>query len=298
MLKLEQFIGQKKIKQELQFYIINSNTNNIPLPHTILYGSAGLGKTSLVHVVANETSSNLIEKTGSELNTKIIQEILQKIYFGTILFIDEIHNMPTKSAEVLYTPMQTINNQMLQQQIDSFDFEGISISPFTVIGATTSAGMLLKPFRDRMILDFHFQLYTKEELVQILLNNKCPLNIAKMIADRSRGVPRIAVNFFIRIRNESIIEKYITEEKCLKFFDRIGINKDGFNATDRMILEYLYEYKVASESELTKTLGIDLFDYKNIYEPFLLSKRTIKISSKGRQITDKGIEYFEENFQE
>ena len=298
VLNFKTFIGQEHIKKDLIIHTVVTKLQNRPLPNTILYGPAGLGKTSLAHVIENETGHNLIERTGSELDKKYLQETLKNIYNFGLLFIDEIHNIPIKSAEILYTPMQIVNNQLLQNAIQMFKFDGMWIFPFTVIGATTSAGMLLKPFRDRMILSYHFKLYKEKELVQILLNQKCPKESAQIIAKRARGVPRVALNFFLRIRNEAIVEKNIKEEKCLDFFDRMGINKDGYDATDGIILSYLYENKVASESELTKTLGIDIYDYKNIYEPFLLSQRVIRISSKGREITPFGIKYYEENLKD
>jgi len=219
-----------------------------------------------------------------------LNETLESMKRCDILFIDEIHSTQSKVMEVLYGPLQIINNQKLDKDVSSFYFEGRRISPFTLLGATTSAGLITKPLRDRIILNYHFTPYEEKELSDILVSKECPLKSAKFISKRSRGVPRIALNYFMRIRNEAVTEERITDKICSEVFDRLGIDESGFTKVDLEILKYLKE-NTASEAEIYKTLEVDITDYQNIYEPFLLNQRMIKITNKGRQITQKGLNY-------
>ncbi|MFH1686806.1 MAG: AAA family ATPase [bacterium] len=294
MISFDDFIGQEKIKKDLKIHMERSFFAFEPLDHIMFYGGAGLGKTTLATAVAEEMGSTIVTKTGDEINKETLWEILTTLPSNAIFFIDEIHSLPVKVCEILYGPLQIINNQKLAEETTDFLFEGEYISPFTLIGGTTSPGMLTKPMRDRIILDYYFEPYSVEELTTILINYNCPQNAAVIIAERSRGVPRIALKHFIRIRNRAMETENITPEICLETFDDYGIHNDGFSDTDIKILKYLAARGSASESEIYRTLDVDASDYRGMYEPFLLQKGLIRISSKGRELTKAGLSIVKE----
>ena len=290
-MNLTEYIGQKEIKEDIMVHIRHRLASSYPLEHTMLYGGAGLGKTTLVEIIAEMCEAKLFQKIGDELTKPILYEILKDIDLNNILFVDETHNIPIKVMEILYGPLQIINNLKLNKgYIQPFEFEGQYIQPFTFIGATTAPGMITKPLRDRIILSYQMQPYTPDDLIEILLTKGCKPNIAKLIAERSRGVPRVCMNYFSRIRNES---EDISEQDCLKVFDRLGIDSKGFTKEDLRIIKYIGNNKVVSESELYRTLGIDRKDFVNMYEPFLLSEGILRITSRGRILSKKGERYYE-----
>lgn len=286
--KLNEFIGQEKIKEDLKIHINNAREEREPLDHVMLYGSAGLGKTTLAKAITEALDEKIFVKTGDEIRKDSLWPLLKSINENNVLFIDEIHNMPVRVAEILYGPLQEINNMKLKRDCTPFIFEGEILCPFTLIGGTTAPGMLSKPLRDRIVLDYHLKPYAVGELVTILVNQGCPEDAATVIAERSRGIPRLALNrFFIRARNRAM-GNILTQEICLEMFESYGIDSEGFTEDDLEILRYIDERKVASESAIFKTLDIDPSDYKNMYEPFLLQKRLIRITSKGRELTENG----------
>lgn len=288
-MNLTEYIGQPKIKEDLKIHIANSKLSGYPLEHIMLYGRAGLGKTTLANIIAGELRTIIHQKTGEELTKDTLYELFTDISYNHILFVDETHNVPIKTMELLYGPLQIINNIKLYQ-LDNlpFMFQEAEIYPFTFIGATTIPGMLTKPLRDRIVLSYQMEEYSISDIVAILMQTGCPKQIAEVIAKKSRATPRIALNYYMRIRNE---QKNLTPKYIEQIFGRWGIDINGFTREDLEVLKYLKENKFASESELHKSLGIDKKDYQNIYEPFLLEKGMIKITSKGRTLSSKGTSY-------
>lgn len=290
-MKLRDYIGQENIKDDLRIHITNAQVTGYPLEHIILYGRAGLGKTTLAEIVAEEMKVEIIQKIGQEFNKEVLYTILNVIQFDEILFIDEIHNTPVKVMEVLYGPLQIINNMKVRRDgVKKLEFQDVEFSPFTLIGATTAPGMVSKPLRDRMILNYQLEPYTVKELTKLLSLQGCPNKPAEFIAKRSRGTPRIALNYFIRIRNEAL-GKEIKLTDCVKTFARNKVDDNGFLREDIRILKYLFENHTASEAEIYKSLGIDKSDFQTMYEAFLLEEGMIKITSKGRGLTKRGTEY-------
>ncbi len=283
-MKLNEIIGQDHIKKDVYVHILYNRWNATPMEHTLLFGQAGLGKTTLVNAIAEELERGVIMRTGQELSRKEIIGLLTNIAPDEILFIDEIHDVPVKSMEILYGPMQIINDMKLANTISTIKFEGLKINPFTLIGATTIAGKITKPLFDRMILKYYLKVYTERQLSKILEYWGCPIKSAVIIAKRARGVPRIALNYFSRIRNEAMVVENITEKLCEEVFGRLGIRKDGFDETDLAIIAFLKKNGVSSEHTICEALGIDTLDYRNIYEPFLINKGLIKVGARGRQI--------------
>jgi len=289
--RLQEFTGQEHIKDDLQIHLRNSHITGCPLEHIMLYGRPGLGKTTLAEIIAGEMEVEIIQKTGQEFTKDILYSILNIIQYNEILFIDEIHNTPAKTMEILYGPLQIINNMKMKGTLfRQLSFQDMKFYPFTLIGATTAPGMVTKPLRDRMILNYQLEPYTAQELTAIMRILGCPRKPAQSIALRSRGTPRIALNYFLRIRNEASGRK-ITAKDCLKMFDRNNIDNLGYLKEDLRILDYLLNNGSASEAELYKSLGIDRSDFQTMYEPFLLEQGMIKITSKGRSLTKQGRGY-------
>lgn len=287
------FVGQRKIITDLTVHISSALRKNEPLEHVMFYGQAGLGKTTLANSVADLLGTGFIQRTGQDLHKEDLAEILTNIQYKDIFFIDEIHSTPTKTLELLYGPLQRINDyKALGKMPDLMSHEGIFIAPFTMIGATTTAGTIAKPLRDRIILAYRLSLYPIDDLVSLLVDRGCNKEAAIAIAGRSRGTPRFAVNYFIRARNESL-KDVIPVSVCEDMFRRMGIDSAGFDATDMLIMEYLYNKQVASESELMKSLGIEKDDYHGIYETWLISQKMIAITGRGRVLTDRGKKYYE-----
>jgi Holliday junction DNA helicase RuvB len=257
----------------------------------MFYGPPGTGKTTLSNLIADDRSAGIIQKTGQEVEHKELLEILESMNYMDILFIDEIHSTPIKTMEILYGPLQIINNMKLDNCVSEFFiFEKRFIRPFTLIGATTSAGSLSKPLRDRIILSYQLELYGANTLANILVNKGCNKEAALVIARRSRGTPRLALNYYMRLRNEFYIDAFSVKQ-CETVFKRLGISPEGFDCTDREIIKYLQVNKVASADELCRSINLDKNDYLNMYENWLLRNRLIKISSKGRSLTEKGEGY-------
>lgn len=290
-MQLSGFMGQPQITNDLVYHVKAALHKHSTLDHTVLYGPPGLGKTTLVNMMVSDTHSVLIQKTGQEISRVELWNILSRLEPKTMFFIDEIHAAPIKAMEILYGPMQTINDYKVKNIVpDYFSFEGQMIKPFTLVGATTSSGTLAKPLRDRFILAYHFNYYSIQDLITILMNYGCNLEGAKCIARRARGTPRVAVNFLVRLENE-FFTRELSQEKCLHVFKRLGVDDLGLVEIDREIMRYLAGVRCASESELTKTLGIDPKDYTNLHEMFLLNQRFMRITPKGRVLTPKGMAY-------
>lgn len=287
------FVGHKEIKKDLLVHIDYSIKTGMPFVHTIFFGSAGLGKTTLAEIIANELGVGFIQRTGEDLTKEVLFEILERIQYGDIFFIDEIHATRTKVLEILYGPLQIINRiQLLKEKRQSFYFEDKTIHPFSLIGSTTSAGQIVKPLRDRFILNYRLNPYTVEELKEILVKKSCPPLSAKAIALRSRGTPREAEKFFLRVRNEvKGMEKRITPNACLRMFKRQKIDAIGLTEIDRKILQYLKINGKMSELQLYRTLQIDKKDFSSIYESYLLHIGFIRVTSRGRVLTNEGLQY-------
>ncbi len=293
---IHEFIGQKNIVKELSVHLLFSNIWGKPLEHTMFYGQAGLGKTTLAELTTKTLGTNFIQKTGKELKISILQDILENIRYCDVLFIDEIHRVKIDTQEILYGPIQNINN--LQKDFirnkmfpSEFIWENKLYKPFTLIGATTSAGMLTKPMRDRFIHAFELKLYTSEEIESVLMRNGCNSQCSKIIAKRSRGVPRIAISFLIKAHNQGLYVPEIRPKDCYAVFDYSGIDELGLNPTDLSILYYLAENGETGEQVLSLTLGIDIESLIYIHEPYLMSLNFIKRTTKGRQITKQGLKY-------
>lgn len=287
-IKLADCIGQKSVIDDIKVQVSASNSRETALEHVLFYGPPGTGKTTVVRAIAQECGVKLIELTGSNLtNPSELKFKLYNLKKRDILFIDEVHNMPCKVCETLYTPLESFKNGI------------IPIHPFTLICATNYAGKIDKPLRDRLAHKYLFEHYSNEEIAEILRLSGAPKKVAEIISMRSRGTPRIARDFLVRVDNqrEFLGDKEITVEHCLTNFKRQGIDNLGLGKQDREVLRYMLNNNAGDlsgaigEKGLCAALNIERDDLLELIEPYLMQIGFIQRTSRGRVLTDEGARY-------
>jgi Holliday junction DNA helicase RuvB len=298
--KLEQYIGQDKIKDNLEVFIEASKRRDESLDHILLFGSAGLGKTTLANIISNEMEANLkiisapsLEKSGD------LAAILTNLNERDILFIDEVHRLSTAIEEILYTAMEDFRLDIIVGSGPAANTIKIDLPKFTLIAATTRAGMLSQPLRDRFGIQFRLEFYTTNELSVIInlaskkLNRSCDESSAYEIAKRSRGTPRIALRLLRRVRDFADIKnnKHIDIDITKFSLERLGVNEIGFDELDIRFLELLMEAKKPiGLSTIASSISEDEGTIEYVIEPYLMANGYIQRSSKGRIATQKTYE--------
>ncbi len=295
---LKDYVGQEKIKNILSIYIKAAKERKEPLDHALFYGPPGLGKTTLAGIIANEMGVNLkitagpaIEKPGE------VAAILSNLGEGDILFIDEIHRLNRQVEEVLYPAMEDYAIDIIIGKGASARSIRLDLPKFTLIGATTRAGLLTAPLRDRFGVIHKMEYYEKEELKQIVVQSAKVLNVdidedaALQIASRSRGTPRLANRLLKRVRDFAQI-KYdgsISLEAAEYALDVLDVDKEGLDSVDRGILTAMNEKfgggPVGLEN-LAATLCEDVGTIEDVYEPYLLKCGFITRTPRGRMLTE------------
>ena len=295
---LKDYVGQEKIKSILSIYIEAAKERKEPLDHALFYGPPGLGKTTLAGIIANEMGVNLkitagpaIEKPGE------VAAILSNLGEGDILFIDEIHRLNRQVEEVLYPAMEDYAIDIIIGKGASARSIRLDLPKFTLIGATTRAGLLTAPLRDRFGVIHKMEYYEKEELKQIVVQSAKVLNVdidedaALQIASRSRGTPRLANRLLKRVRDFAQI-KYdgsISLEAAEYALDVLDVDKEGLDSVDRGILTAMNEKfgggPVGLEN-LAATLCEDVGTIEDVYEPYLLKCGFITRTPRGRVLTE------------
>jgi Holliday junction DNA helicase RuvB len=293
---LREFIGQKTTVQTLLDIIKTYDLNEKILDHILLFGPAGLGKTTLAKLIAKESQSQITIVSSTTLKSaEYAAQFIIKLKRGEIFFIDEIHGLPTETINFLLPVMQDFRME--------FGFSEKRIQPFTVIGASTSGYSLPRPLRDRFTFMFELELYTELDIAMILLwvssemiGSVIDTESALFIAKRSLQTPRIAINRLKLIWVKSIAEnKPINVEFIENKFIELGIDNKGLTKTHRNILKYLASLKKpASEATLRSAIDIDKDDMAE-FERGLIQNKMIMKSSRGREITDMGHKHLEEN---
>ncbi len=301
---LENYFGQKKITEELKVYIYSAKKRKTVLDHMLFYGPPGLGKTSLAYVIAHEMDARIVTISASAIRdiTEMVS-LLGTIDPGTILFIDEIHNLDKEIEEILYSAMEDFKVNITYKSEENSKAISIDLSPFTLIGATTMAGSISTPLRDRFGIIFKFNYYNQKELKSIIQYNakKIRLNLlsgaAKEIALRSRMTPRVANNILKRILDYSIynnIKKY-DDINILDAFKFLNINSFGLSDEDIQILKCLYinfKSKPVSLDAIASLLNENVINIRDINEPYLVNQGFIERTKQGRQITKLGVETY------
>jgi len=302
----DDYIGQDKIKRNLKVFIEASRKREECLDHALFFGPPGLGKTTLAYIISNEMNANIkmtaapmIEKSGD------LAAILTNLEEGDILFIDEIHRLSPAIEEILYPAMEDFRLDIIIGSGPAAQTIKIDLPKFTLIGATTRAGMISSPLRDRFGMHFRLQFYDKKELAQIIikashkLKKICLDDGAIEIARRSRGTPRIALRLLRRVRDFADVanEEKITKSRCEFALEELGVNDLGFDELDIKYLELLLEAKgrALGLNTIAAALSEDEGTIEDVIEPYLLANGYIQRTARGRVATTKSYELFRLN---
>lgn len=291
---LDEYIGQTTVKEKMKVYIEAAKKRELPLDHVLLYGPPGLGKTTLANIIANEMSSTLkitsgpaIEKPGD------LAAILTKLQRGDVLFIDEIHRINRSIEEILYPALEDFTLDIMIGQGPTAKSIRINLPPFTLIGATTRAGAITTPLRDRFGIIERLELYSTEDLTTIVKRSARILKItidddaAIEIAKRSRGTPRIANRLLKRVSDYALVlsDGNINLELAKTALDKLDIDDLGLDSLDRRLLNALivqYRGRPVGIDTLATTLGEETTTIEDVYEPYLIQIGFISRTPRGR----------------
>ena len=298
-----EYIGQKEVKENLDIFIKAAKIREEPLDHVLLYGPPGLGKTTLAYIIANELGSNIKTASGPSIEKSgDLAAILSSLEPGDVLFIDEIHRMPRYIEEILYPAMEDYVLDIIVGSDSNSKNIRIDLPPFTLVGATTRAGDLSSPLRDRFGIVSKLQYYTVDELKEIVkrtsrvLESPIDDDAALELACRSRGTPRIANRLFKRVRDFALVNgKNIIDLEITKYsLDKLKVDKLGLDDTDynllRSIIEKFNGGPVGIEA-IASSIGEEVTTIEDVYEPYLLQIGLLKRTSRGRIATKEAYEH-------
>lgn len=300
---IDEYVGQTEVKENLNIFIKAARMRNEPLDHVLLYGPPGLGKTTLSYIIANELGTNIkttsgpaIEKSGD------LAAVLSTLEEGDVLFIDEIHRIPRFVEEILYSAMEDFTLEIIVGSDSNSRSLHIDLPPFTLVGATTRAGDLTGPLRDRFGIINKLNYYTEDELKKIALRTSRVMNVkiteeaALELARRSRGTPRITNRLFRRVRDFALVmgNGDIDLEITKIALDRLKVDSLGLDDTDYNLLKSIIEKfdggPVGIEA-VASSIGEEQTTIEDVYEPYLLQTGLLKRTNRGRIVTKKAYDH-------
>jgi len=300
---LHEYIGQDKVKENMAIYIEAAKRRGDVLDHVLLYGPPGLGKTTLSAIIAREMGVNLRVTTGPAIEKPgDLAALLTKLQTGDVLFIDEIHRLSRSVEEILYPALEDHAIDIIMGKGPSARSLRIDLNPFTLVGATTRAGQLSSPLRDRFGVIQRLELYTPDQLSDIvrrssmILEIPCSLDGAMEIARRSRGTPRIANRLLKRVRDFADVmgNGEITKEIAMIALDRLEIDNLGLDSNDRRMLEMIikgYGGGPVGLETLASALGEETVTLEDVCEPYLMQLGFLSRTPRGRCATDLAYEH-------
>lgn len=301
----QEYIGQKNVVDNVELMVNSAIKRKAAMDHVLLSGPPGLGKTSLAMIIAKKLGSDLHVISGPAIEKKgDLAAVLTNIKPRDVLFIDEIHRMHITIEEILYSAMEDFRLDILIGQGASARTMQIDIVPFTLVGATTRAGLLSNPLRERFMATLNFDFYQASELAQIISNNSHKIGMEfsvdgiNLVASCSRGTPRIANRILRRVRDFALVNdiKLVDAPQVREALDLMNIDHLGLDSMDRKILTVIRDYYSGGPvgiDALSATLGEDRGTIEEVYEPYLLKEGFLVRSSRGRVLTDKANEHLQ-----
>ncbi len=307
---LKEYVGQSDLKENLEVFIAAAKMRDEALDHVLLYGPQGLGKTTMAYILANEMGTNIKTTTGPSIEkTGDLAAILSSLQMGDVLFIDEIHRLPKIVEEVLYSAMEDFYIDIVVGKDEGAKSIRLELPPFTLVGATTRAGAISAPLRDRFGITSKLNYYTVDELAQIVrrtskvFSSSIDEDAVHEIAKRSRGTPRIAnrlfrrVRDFAQVRNNGIIDLNIAKEAL----EKLKVDSLGLDDVDvRYLMGIIERFKggpVGVEA-IASAIGEETVTLEDVYEPYLLQIGFINRTTRGRVVTEKAYKHLNVNYEQ